>query len=462
MPDGRVLVVDDEEIVQEVLIALLRRHGYAAEGVDSAERAIERLAGGEPFDVVMLDLMLPGLNGLEALPAIRESAARPSVIMMTAYGSVESAVAAMKVGAFHYLTKPFKNDEVLLLLAKAIEQRRLLDENRRLREALAERHRFDRLVGRSRAMQDVFRLIEQIAPSRSTVLIQGESGTGKELIAHALHARSPRAEGPFVVVNSNNIPPDLLESNLFGHVKGAFTGATHTKKGLFEIADGGSIFFDEISTVHPEVQAKLLRVLQEKEFLPLGATATVSVDVRIVAATNVALRELVDRGAFREDLFYRLNVITVNLPALRERPEDIPLLVEEFLRKYTVENDKTVDGFSPEATERLIRHHWPGNVRELENLVQRAVVLATGRVLGEDLLPPDLGGGPPRGGAVLAVPEVGEGFDYYDAVDRFERELIRETLARCRGVQKRAAEMLGLKATTLNEKIKRLGIEGRS
>ena len=465
MPEGAadraaVLVVDDEGIVQEVLSALLSRRGYEVVTAGSGEEALEALTL-RPYDVVLLDLMLPAVDGLETLRRIRERDAEQTVIMMTAFGSVESAVEAMRMGAFHYLTKPFKNDEVLLLVAKAIERRRLLEENRRLKKILHERHRFERLVGKSRVMQETFRLIEQVAPSRSTVLILGESGTGKELIAHALHARSARAGAPFIVVNSTSIPSDLLESNLFGHVKGAFTGASSAKKGLFEIADGGSIFLDEINTIRPEVQAKLLRVMQEKEFLPLGATQTVSVDVRIIAATNVDLKQMVDRGEFREDLFYRLNVITVRLAPLRERREDIPLLAMNFLEKYTAENNKRVEGITPAAMERLLAYDWPGNVRELENAVERAVVLATGSSIDESLIPAEVAGrspaapsfDPARGGGAVS---------FYDAVERFERDLIEATLARCGGVQKRAAEMLGLKATTLNEKIRRLGISARS
>jgi len=461
MPEGRILVVDDEEIVQDVLLTLLQKRGYEAVGARSGEEGLEKLARGE-FDVVLLDLMLPGLDGMATLRRIREESPEQTVVMMTAFGSVETAVEAMKIGAFHYLTKPFKNDEVLLLIGKAIERRRLVDENRRLKLALSQRYRYGRLIGKSHLMQQVFSMVEQIAPSRSTVLVQGESGTGKELIAHAVHARSPRAQAPFVVVNSNSIPPDLLESNLFGHTKGAFTGATHDKKGLFEAANGGSIFFDEISTVRPEVQAKLLRVMQEKEFIPLGSTHTVSVDVRIIAATNVDLREMTLRNEFREDLYYRLNVISVKLPPLRDRPEDIPLLVADFLEKYNAENHKAVEGFTPGAIERMLRHHWPGNVRELENLVERAVVLSTGPMIDESQLPAELSGSRPAALPPGTIPEIGEGFNYYDAIDRYERELIEATLAKCRGVQKRAAEMLGLKATTLNEKIKRLGIGVRT
>lgn len=461
MPEGRILVVDDEEIVREVVQTLLRKQGYDVFLAPTAEEALDLLEGSS-FDVVLLDLMLPGVDGLEALRRMRERDPEQTIIMMTAFGSVETAVEAMKMGAFHYLTKPFKNDEVLLLLGKALERRHLVDENQRLKQALSQRYRFGRLVGKSRPMQDVFRLVEQIAPSRSTVLIQGESGTGKELIAHAVHAQSTRAHNPFVVVNSNSIPADLLESNLFGHVKGAFTGATHHKKGLFEVAHGGSIFFDEISTVRPEVQAKLLRVMQEREFLPLGSTVTVTVDVRIIAATNVDLKNMVESGEFREDLYYRLNVITVKLPPLRERPEDIPLLVADFLEKYNAENGKSVEGFTPAAQQRLLHHDWPGNVRELENLVERAVVLSRKDWIDEDLVPAEVGEGTMASSPGPAIPEIEPGFNYYEAVERYERSLIESTLIRCRGVQKKAAEMLGLKATTLNEKIKRLGIEVRS
>jgi two-component system response regulator PilR (NtrC family) len=461
MPEGRILVIDDEEIVQDVLLMLLAKRGYDATGARSGEEGLEKLARG-PFDVVLLDLMLPGIDGMETLRRIREDSPEQTVVMMTAFGSVETAVEAMKIGAFHYLTKPFKNDEVLLLIGKAIERRRLVDENRRLKLALSQRYRYGRLIGKSHLMQSVFSMVEQVAPSRSTVLIQGESGTGKELIAHAVHSRSPRADAPFVVVNSNSIPPDLLESNLFGHMRGSFTGATHDKKGLFEAANGGSIFFDEISTVRSEVQAKLLRVMQEKEFIPLGSTHTVTVDVRIIAATNVDLRDLVERNEFREDLYYRLNVISVKLPPLRDRPEDIPLLLADFLDKYNAENNKAVEGFTPGAVERMLRHRWPGNVRELENLVERAVVLAKGTTIEESQLPSEISGSGPVSFPPGTIPEIGEGFNYYDAIDRYERELIAATLAKCRGVQKRAAEMLGLKATTLNEKIKRLGIGVRS
>jgi DNA-binding NtrC family response regulator len=363
----------------------------------------------------------------------------------------------MRMGANDYLTKPFKNDDVLRSVGRGLGHRRLILENRSLRRALQGRTGSWGLVGKSRTMQTLYSLIEQVAPSRSTVLIQGESGTGKELVAHAIHERSGRPAGAFVVVNSGSMPADLLESNLFGHVKGAFTGAVQAKKGLFEVANGGSIFFDEISSVKPDVQAKLLRVIQEKEFIPVGAVQSVQVDVRIIAATNIDLMELVRRGEFREDLYYRLNVITLTLPPLRDRREDIPPLVEHFIRKYAEENQKEVGGVSPEAMALLMDHPWRGNVRELENVIERAVVLAREPLIGADLLPEPIHRQAVRVPVVQGLLNEGA-FSFYQTLENFEREIITESLKRSNGVQRRAAVLLGLKATTLNEKIKRLKI----
>ena len=455
---GRILVVDDEEVVQDVLGTLLRRSNYDVIPAESAEVALEAIGGNGRFDVVLLDVMLPGLGGMELLARLQTSHPTLPVLIMTAFSSVENAVEAMKRGAFHYLPKPFKNEEVLNLVAAAVAQSRLREENIQLRKALLERHRFEKLVGKSKPMQDLYRLVEQVAPSRSTVLIQGESGTGKELFAQAIHQRSGRAAQPFVVVNCNSIPSELLEANLFGHTKGAFTGASTARKGLFEVADGGSIFFDEISSVRPEVQAKLLRVIQEKEFMLLGSTETVRVDVRIIAATNEDLRGLVERGDFREDLYYRLNVIVLKLPPLRDRAEDIPLLAEHFLHKSAAENGRPVDRIVPACLERLVRYGWPGNVRELENVIERGVVLCAGREVDVSLLPQELQDGEgalPLPGAAALLPV---GVNLNDAVDRYEREVIEATLRQTHGVQKKAAEILGLKPTTLNEKIKRLKV----
>ncbi len=453
---GRILVIDDEPIIREVLQEILTREGHTLTVTPDAESGLRALAEGE-YDLVILDLMLPGMGGLETLKEIRGIDPDQVVVMVTAYGSVETAVQAMRMGAHDYLTKPFKNEDVLRTLRHGLRHRRLLSENRTLRRALQGRAHFGELIGKSRAMQELYRLIEQVAPSRSTVLIQGESGTGKELVAQAIHLKSGRPAEAFVVVNSGSIPADLLESNLFGHVKGAFTGAIQSKKGLFEVANAGSIFFDEISTIKPEVQAKLLRVIQEKEFLPVGSVQSVHVDVRIIAATNIDLLELVQRGDFREDLYYRLNVITIKLPPLRDRKEDIPHLVDHFVAKYRAENGKEVRGMTPETLALLLDYPWPGNVRELENVIERAVVLASSPEIGVELLPEVL---QRQGLRMVPASALLEGrFSFYETLEKFEREIILESLRRVNGVQRRAAVLLGLKATTLNEKIKRLKIQ---
>ncbi len=454
---GRILVIDDEPIIREVMGAILTQEGHRLRLVEDAEVGLEALAK-EEFDLVVLDLMLPGMGGLETLKEIRRRDPDQQVVMITAYASVETAVQAMRMGAHDYLTKPFKNEDVLKTVRNGLKHRQLLTENRSLRRALRREVGLEGLVGKSRVMQSLYRLIDQVAPSRSTVLIQGESGTGKELVAGAIHARSGRPADAFVVVNSGSMPADLLESNLFGHVKGAFTGAVQTKKGLFDVASGGSIFFDEIGTVKPDVQAKLLRVIQEKEFIPLGSVQSVQVDVRIIAATNIDLMDLVKRGEFREDLYYRLNVIALRIPPLRERREDIPILVDHFIAKHAEENNKEVRGVTPEAARRLMDDPWRGNVRELENVIERAVVLASTPEIDEDLLPEGLGqpspGPPPTAGDLL------EGrISFYETMEKFEREIIEASLRRVNGVQRKAAVLLGLKATTLNEKIKRLKID---
>ena len=407
-----------------------------------------------PAALVLVDIMLPDANGLDVLRWIRDRDPDTAVLMITAFGTVESAVTAMKLGAFHYLTKPFKNEEVRLLVAQAVRTTRLRTENKDLKRELEQRYRYEKIVGKSRAIQEVYRFIDQVAQSRATVLINGESGTGKELVAHAIHRRSPRAEEPFVIVNSHSIPTELLEDNLFGHSRGAFTGANASKIGLLEVAHRGTVLFDEISTVTPEVQTKLLRVIQDKEFLPLGALENKLVDVRIIAATNEDLKRLIGVGRFREDLYYRLNVISVSIPPLRARMEDIPILVEHFLERFNTENRKSVTRVSPAVMDRFFSHNWPGNVRELENVVERGVVLARGEEFDIDLLPADMS----RRVVLPDAPSLPEGVRFYDAVGRFERQLIEGALRRTGGVQKQAAEILGLKPTTLNEKIKRLGI----
>ncbi len=337
---GRILIVDDEPVVTDVLGTLLRKEGHEVLVAQDAARGRGLFESGGPWDAVLVDVMLPDANGLDVLRWIRERDSDTAVLMITAFGTVESAVTAMKLGAFHYVTKPFKNEEVRLLVAQAVRTTRLRTENKDLKRELEQRYRYEKIVGKSRAMQEVYRFIDQVAQSRATVLINGESGTGKELVAHAIHRRSPRAEEPFVIVNSHSIPTELLEDNLFGHSRGAFTGASASKIGLLEVADHGTVLFDEISTVTPEVQTKLLRVIQDKEFLPLGALENRIVDVRIIAATNEDLKQLIQVGRFREDLYYRLNVISVSIPPLRARMEDIPILVEHFLERFNTENSK--------------------------------------------------------------------------------------------------------------------------
>jgi DNA-binding NtrC family response regulator len=456
---GTILVIDDEEIMREILDALLTREGYTVRLATTAAEGLD-LARTVPFDAAIIDVMLPDSDGITVLDELRRIDEELPALMITAFASVENAIQAMKRGAFDYITKPFKNDEVLVVLKNATERRRLVAENRALRQNLqARQHKFADIIGRSSRMRQVFDLIIQAAPSRTTILIQGESGTGKELVARALHANSSRSDRAFITVNSGNLPPDLLESNLFGHVKGAFTGAVYPKKGLFELADKGTIFFDEIGNIPVETQAKLLRVIQEREFMRLGGVETIKVDVRIMAATNVDLRHMMEEGKFREDLYYRLHVITVPLPPLRERKEDIPLLVQHFLDKYGAENNKPGLELTADALDLLLEYDWPGNVRELENVIERAVVLSTSARIDAGLVPDHV-----RSTRRFAVPHFvvpPEGINYHEVVNDFQRRLIESTLEAAGGVQKRAAELLHIKPTTLNEMIKRHDIRPR-
>ena len=452
-----ILVVDDEPIMQEILGDFLRDEGYEVDVAGSGEEGVE-LAQKHLYDCAIVDLMMPGIDGIETMQQLREIDASLPVIMVTAFASVESAVEAMKQGAREYITKPFKNDEVLVVLQNAIHNRRLEEEVKTLRKALKDKYRFENIVGKNRYMQEVYSLIEQAAPSRSTILIQGESGTGKELVAKAIHANSARSDKPFVVVNSGSMPSDLLESNLFGHVKGAFTGAVASKKGLFEVADGGSIFFDEIGNIGLDVQAKLLRVIQEKEFMRLGSVDTVKVDVRLIAATNDDLKKMIGEATFREDLYYRINVISITLPPLRNKVDDIPLLAQHFLDKYASENSREELRISEEALELLKGYSWPGNVRELENAIERAVVLAPpsgdigGELIREYIEPITFDPARPS----MTVPA--DGLPMKDVVQEFQKQLILDALRKTGWVQKEAAKLLGVKPTTLNEMIKRHGI----
>jgi two-component system response regulator PilR (NtrC family) len=456
---GTILVVDDEEIMREILETLLTREGYDVRVASSGTEGLE-LARALPFDAAIVDIMMPGMNGIETLDELKRIDEDLAVIIITAYASVESAISAMKAGAFDYITKPFKNDEVLVVVRNAMERRRLVHENRNLRQNIQERyHKFANIIGKSPRMRQVFDLIIQAAPSRSTILIQGESGTGKELVARAIHANSSRSERSFVTVNSGNLPPDLLESTLFGHVKGAFTGAVYPKKGMFDLADKGSIFFDEIGNVPLETQAKLLRVIQERDFMRLGGMETIKVDVRIIAATNVDLRQMMEEGKFREDLFYRLHVISIQLPPLRDRKDDITLLVHHFLEKYGEENRKRDLELMPDALDLLTEYDWPGNVRELENVIERAVVLTPGPRIDVDLIPDHVRKAPNFQMPQFVVPP--EGISFKDVITDFEKRLIESTLEAAGGVQKRAAELLHIKPTTLNEMIKRYEIRPR-
>jgi DNA-binding NtrC family response regulator len=457
--NASILVIDDEEIMREILETLLTREGYNVRLASGGAEGLE-LARSLPFDAVIVDMMMPGMDGLAVLEELRKQDEELPVIMITAYASMENAIAAMKRGAFDYITKPFKNDEVLVVLRNAVERRRLVAENVALKQNLQARyHRFSGIIGKSPKMKQVFDLIIQAAPSRSTILITGESGTGKELVARAIHSNSSRADKAFVTVNSGNLPPDLLESTLFGHVKGAFTGAVYPKKGLFDLADKGSIFFDEIGNIPLETQAKLLRVMQEREFMRLGGMETIKVDVRIIAATNVDLKREMEEGRFREDLFYRLHVIAINLPALRDRREDIPLLVQHFLEKYGQENSRPNLELAPEALDLLMEYDWPGNVRELENVIERAVVLSAGTRIGPELIPENVRRAPSFQTPQIVMPA--EGVSLKEVTAAYERQWIESALEAAGGVQKRAAELLRIKPTTLNEMIKRYDIRPR-
>ncbi len=455
MSQETILVVDDEEVMRDVLQRLLAEAGYAVSVAEAGPQGLA-LARKGGFDAAIVDVMLPEMGGIEVLEELKRMDPDFVVLMITAFASVETAITAMKKGAFDYVAKPFKHEELLHILRNGLNQRRLQDENRALRTALKDQGRFMEIVGKSQRMLQVFQLVSQAAPSRSTILVVGESGTGKELVAKAVHANSPRKDRPFIVVNSGSLPHDLLESNLFGHVRGAFTGAVYSKKGLFELADKGTLFFDEIGNIPLETQAKLLRVMQEREFMRLGGVDTIKVDVRVVAATNIDLKRAVEEGRFREDLYYRLNVIAIQLPPLRHRKEDIPALVTHFVEKYSKENVKPVEGVTPEVMQALMDYDWPGNVRELENVIERGVVLTVNGQIGRELIPDHVKSTPSFHIPQVAVPP--EGISLREVISGFERRLIESTLESTGGVQKDAARLLGLKPTTLNEMIKRHSI----
>ncbi len=451
---GSVLIIDDEAAIRESLQTLLEFEGYSVEVANDGEEGLTRIAE-RPFDLVLLDFALPERNGVEILREIRERDSELPVIMITAYGTVENAVNAMQAGATNFIQKPWDNEKLLADVRTAVGRRRAEEEVVQLKRALKQRYNFEHIIGKSEPMLRIFDLVAQVAPSRSTVLLQGESGTGKELIAKAVHMNSPRKERAFIPVNTGSVPADLLESTLFGHVKGAFTSAVLSKKGLFEVADRGTIFLDEIGTMSLETQAKILRVLQDKKFMHLGGVSEIQVDVRIIAATNVDLKQQVKEGKFREDLFYRLNVITVDLPPLRQRKNDIPLLTEHFIAKFARENDKPPLHVTPEALRPLMDYDWPGNVRELENVMERAVVLATGTSLTAELLPEDLTGR----GSRFALMEHRPDASLFEIIEELERRVISEMLEKCAWNQTEAADRFRVPLSTLNQKIKRLNIE---
>src|SRR5918911_4967575 len=387
---GSVLVVDDEEIMRDVLETLLSAEGYRVDLAKTGEEGLEAY-GRRAYDAVLMDVSMPGMGGLSALEELLKLDEDAVVLMITAYATFDTAVAAWERGAFGIIRKPFQNEQVTAQVAAGIKRRRKDEERQTLRRALSRTLRRGEIVGRSERMQAIFQLVDQVAPARSTVLITGESGTGKELIARAIHEQSPRAAKTFIPVNSSNIPSGLLESELFGHTRGAFTGAVAAKKGMFEVADGGSIFLDEIGDIPPETQARLLRVIQEREFTPLGDTTPRRVDVRIIAATNIDLKEAVKQGTFREDLYYRLSVVPIELPPLRDRREDILPLAQHFIRKYNEENGREVsEQIAPDVLALLEAYSWPGNVRELENAIERAVVIAPGTEITRECLRPEI------------------------------------------------------------------------
>src|SRR5688572_13713364 len=454
---GHVLIVDDDAEIRESIQLLLVSEGLTTEIAINGEEGLRKVEESI-YDVVLLDLMLPGKSGMDIHKDIKRVDPTLPVLIITAMAGVETAVTAIKEGCFDYLTKPWDNDKLLVSVANAIKQRHLLSENAHLRRALRERYDYSNIIGKSDKISQVLDLVSQVAPSRSTVLIQGESGTGKELIAKAIHLKSARSEKAFIAVNSGSMPVDLLESTLFGHVRGAFTSAVAAKKGLFEAADQGTIFFDEIGTIGLDTQAKLLRVIQEREFMRLGGVDTLKVDVRIIAATNVDLAELVEDGRFREDLYYRLNVINIQLPPLRDRREDIPLMADFFIRKYCEENGKPLYRISSEVLKALMDYHWPGNVRELENVIERGVVLCQGDTIDRSLLP-DSVLTPSAKFAGLSSFSFAKESSLFDIMDAIEKRVIIEMLERSGWSQTEAADNFHIPLSTLNQKIKRYGIE---
>jgi DNA-binding NtrC family response regulator len=453
---ARLLIIDDEPSIRESLETLLTLEGFDVTLARDGKHGLEVLSRSE-FDLLLLDLALPGESGIDLLPRITAMHPQLPVIMITAFGTVGNVVDAIRAGAENFVQKPWDNEKLLADIRSAIARHKAEAEVIQLKRVLKQRYNFENIVGKSEPMLRLFDTVAQVAPSRSTVLIQGESGTGKELIAKAIHQNSPRRDRPFIPVNTGAIPSDLLESSLFGHVKGAFTSAINAKKGLFEVANGGTLFLDEIGTMSMDMQAKILRVLQDRRFMHLGGTSEIQVDVRIVAATNVNLQQAVKDGRFREDLFYRLNVICLELPPLRQRREDIPLLCQHFLKFYAEENGTEAPSLTPEALRILMDYEWPGNVRELENAMERGVVLSTTRTITPDLLPAQLTGNTYTASLMDHRPDA----SLFDVMEDIERRIIADRLERCHWNQTEAAEFFKIPLSTLNQKIKRLNVEIR-
>jgi two-component system response regulator PilR (NtrC family) len=458
---GNILIVDDERSMREFLAIFLRRAGHRVEAAAGGHEGVATLRSRE-FDVVITDLRMPEVGGLEILAEAKKLYPETQVVVVTAFATTETAIAAMKAGAYDYLTKPFKVDEVGLVVERALERRALHRDNVVLRDEIKGRYKLDRLIGKSPAMHRVFEMVRKIAPARTSVLLIGESGTGKELAARAVHELSPRNDKPFVAVNCGAIPETLIESELFGHVRGSFTGANTDKQGLFEAAHGGTLLLDEVAELPVAMQVKLLRVLQERKVKPVGGVNEREVDVRIVAATNRDLETEVEKGTFRQDLFYRLNVIQLRLPPLRDRREDIPLLVDHFIRKFSAEHGRPVTGTDPDAMSALMGYHFPGNVRELENLMERAVTLAAGDRVSSDALPTLKGLS--AADSTLETPALGsfpeQGVDLERVVEDFERGIIIKALERTGGNRTEAARLLGVTFRSLRYRLSKLGITG--
>ncbi|MGA8144517.1 MAG: sigma-54 dependent transcriptional regulator [Candidatus Acidiferrales bacterium] len=446
-----ILIVEDEPKMRRILELQLADEGFRAQTVADAETALT-LVNSAPFDLIVTDLKLPGMSGLEFLQAVKRANAAVPIIIMTAHGTVESAVEAMKIGASDYVLKPFSLAELVLVIRKELASHQLREENRNLREALGQRYQYDNIVARSEKMQAVLALVERVAPTNSTVLLGGESGVGKDLIARAIHQHSNRSAGPFVKINSTAIPENLLESELFGYEKGAFSGATTSKPGKFELADKGTLFLDEIGDVPPAIQVKLLRVLQEREFERLGGTKTLKVDVRLIAATNRDLRAALEEGTFREDLYYRLNVVAIDIPPLRDHKEDIPALANFFLEKFARESGKSIRGITPAAMNLLLDFHWPGNVRELENIIERGVTLSAGSTL--DVADIHLDPPSPRTAAAGSAAVLPAGM----TLDQWEDDAIREALRQANGNKSQAARALGLSRNALRYRLSKIGV----